>query len=107
MPNMVVDPKWNPPDPFYAPYPFPPAPITAAELARRLGSEGEHGSFLLREYMKWIEDKQPVDRMGYPYIHDPEQLKRWRHHQVKRMIHALDTVRDMWKMMENKDNSYQ
>ena len=105
MAAKITPPDYKGYDSWYTPDYLPPPPITAAELAERIGSEGQHGTFLISSYIKWIEDKVPVDRYGFRQIYDEKALAGWRHHMVSKVIHAADTFRDMARMMNDK-NSY-
>lgn len=102
MAEKVTPPDYKGYDSWYTPDYLPPPPITAAELAERIGSEGQYGQFLIREYIKWIQNKEPTDRYGYRRLYDEKTLEGWRHYQISRMIHAVDAIRDMGKMMNEK-----
>lgn len=95
------------PEQVWEPWALAPRHRTAKELAGMMGLEGPHGQFLLREFMKWIADKKPIDRYGYDQCPDPKYLEGWREYQVKQLAHSLDTIHKMYRMMDNSEEGKQ
>lgn len=102
MAAVISEPDW-----VWEPWALGPRKRTAKELAGEFGIDGQYGHFLLLEYIKWLEDKKPVDRYGYDQIPDPKALESWRRYRVGRLRNALEAIRDAYKMMENDRGSYQ
>lgn len=100
----IVDPKHPLRDSWYTPDYLPPPAVTAPELMAKMSPENSHGHFLLTEFMRWIEDKAPVDFTGHQYI-GGEKLVGWRRYQVSRLGNALQTLADFAVMMQNEGNS--
>ena len=71
-----------------------PRPLTAWEIMCRLSTEKPTGGFLVAEFQKWISDKQPLDRYGYPFV-TPPALESWRKHRVDKLAYCLRTIAEM------------
>ena len=78
---------------------LPPRPITALELMKSIGYEGQYGAFIMGEFCRWIQGVAPVDRYGFAYM-PPDKLPGWRQYRERELAHCLIRIGEIAREME-------
>lgn len=81
---------------------MPTPTIDVAALMARLSPDGKHGSFILRNFLRWIDNKKPVDRWGYDAM-NRQDWPHWRDYNRRRLENALRTIAEFGEMMDGTD----